>query len=191
MDGKLIVVSGYSGAGKGTVLKEVFRRMPQCVYSVSVTTRQPREGEKDGRDYFFRTPEQFEEMVERDAFLEFARYTSSSYGTPKAWVKENVKAGKIVVLEIEVQGAMQIREKYPQVPLVFITAPDFTELERRLRQRGTETEERIQMRMEAARREQEYVCRYDKVIVNDQVERCADQLERFFIQAPALDADTF
>ena len=137
--GILTVVSGFSGAGKGTLMKRLMEEYDNYALSISVTTRDPRPGEEDGVSYFFRTEEEFDRMVEEDAFLEYARYVKHSYGTPKAYVEEQLDAGKDVLLEIEIQGALQVKEKRPDTLLVFITPPTAEELERRLRGRGTET----------------------------------------------------
>ena len=149
--GILTVVSGFSGAGKGTLMKRLMEEYDNYALSISVTTRDPRPGEEDGVSYFFRTEEEFDRMVEEDAFLEYARYVKHSYGTPKAYVEEQLDAGKDVLLEIEIQGALQVKEKRPDTLLVFITPPTAEELERRLRGRGTETEEVIKGRMERAK----------------------------------------
>ena len=144
--------------------------------SISVTTRDPRPGEEDGVSYFFRTEEEFDRMVEEDAFLEYARYVKHSYGTPKAYVEEQLDAGKDVLLEIEIQGALQVKEKRPDTLLVFITPPTAEELERRLRGRGTETEEVIKGRMERAKEEAQGMDQYDYVLINDDLETCVKQM---------------
>ena len=121
--GVLVVISGFSGAGKGTLMKQLVSRYDQYALSISATTRQPREGEVDGREYFFRTKEEFEEMIAQDALVEYAQYVEHYYGTPKKYVEENLEAGKDVLLEIEIQGALKIREKYPEAILIFVTPP--------------------------------------------------------------------
>ena len=138
--GILTVISGFSGAGKGTIVKRLLEKYPQnYALSISATTRAPRPGEQDGREYFFRSVDCFEKMIENDELLEYARYVSNYYGTPKAYVQEQLKSGRDVILEIEIQGALKIKEKYPDTLLLFVTPPSFEELERRLVGRGTET----------------------------------------------------
>ena len=137
--GILVVVSGFSGAGKGTVMKRLMEKYDDYALSVSATTRKPRPGEEDGREYFFRTRDEFEKLIEEDALLEYARYVENYYGTPRSYVEEQLQAGRNVILEIEIQGAMKIKEKIPEALLVFVTPPTVEELERRLTGRGTET----------------------------------------------------
>ena len=140
--GILVVVSGFSGAGKGTVMKRLMEKYDDYALSVSATTRKPRPGEEDGREYFFRTRDEFEKLIEEDALLEYARYVENYYGTPRSYVEEQLQAGRNVILEIEIQGAMKIKEKIPEALLVFVTPPTVEELERRLTGRGTETDRR-------------------------------------------------
>ena len=130
--GILVVVSGFSGAGKGTVMKRLMEKYDDYALSVSATTRKPRPGEEDGREYFFRTRDEFEKLIEEDALLEYARYVENYYGTPRSYVEEQLQAGRNVILEIEIQGAMKIKEKIPEALLVFVTPPTVEELERRL-----------------------------------------------------------
>lgn len=179
--GILAVVSGFSGAGKGTVMKRLLEKYDDYALSISVTTRQPREGEKDGKDYFFRTREQFEKLIEEDALLEYARYVDNYYGTPRAYVEEQLFAGKNVILEIETQGAMKIKEKMPSAFLVFVTPPSMEELEGRLRSRCTEPEEVIQDRLKVAGRESKLMSEYDYILINDVVEECVDRLHGIFL----------
>lgn len=179
--GILAVVSGFSGAGKGTVMKRLLEKYDDYALSISVTTRQPREGEKDGKDYFFRTREQFEKLIEEDALLEYARYVDNYYGTPRAYVEEQLSAGKNVILEIETQGAMKIKEKMPSAFLVFVTPPSMEELERRLRSRCTEPEEVILDRLKAAGGEAKLMNGYDYILINDTVEDCVDRLHDIFL----------
>lgn len=174
--GLLIVLSGPSGCGKGTVLKRVLEKSPNTVVSVSATTRLPREGETDGKHYFFITRAEFEQKIAEGAFLEYAEYSDNYYGTPKAWVEEHRNAGQNVVLEIEVQGGKQIIERCPDAVSVFLTSPSMEELERRLRGRGTESEEKIQARLERAVWELTQMDAYRYLIVNDEVEAAADRL---------------
>ena len=136
--GILVVVSGFSGAGKGTVMKRLMEKYDDYALSVSATTRKPRPGEEDGREYFFRTRDEFEKLIEEDALLEYAQYVENYYGTPRSYVEEQLQAGRNVILEIEIQGAMKIKEKIPEALLVFVTPPTVEELERRLTGRGTE-----------------------------------------------------
>lgn len=157
-------------------MKRLMEEYDNYALSISVTTRAPRPGEEDGVSYFFRTEEEFDRMVEEDAFLEYARYVKHSYGTPKAYVEEQLDAGKDVLLEIEIQGALQVKEKRPDTLLVFITPPTAEELERRLRGRGTETEEVIKGRMERAKEEAQGMDQYDYVLINDDLETCVKQM---------------
>ena len=175
--GLLMILSGASGAGKGTVLKEYLARHDDTVVSVSVTTRSPRVGEQDGVHYFFRTKEEAERMIAENRFLEHACYNGQYYGTPKEPVEQWLSEGKNVVLEIEVQGAMQVMARCEDYVSVFLTTPSMEELERRLRGRGTEEEAFIQARLEAAQREMQYVDRYQYVVLNDTVENAVSHLE--------------
>ena len=179
--GVLVVISGFSGAGKGTLMKQLVSRYDQYALSISATTRQPREGEVDGREYFFRTKEEFEEMIAQDALVEYAQYVEHYYGTPKKYVKENLEAGKDVLLEIEIQGAMKIKEKIPEALLVFVTPPTVEELERRLTGRGTETAQVIADRLARAGEEAEGMGQYDYILVNDTVEECVDHLHQIIV----------
>ncbi len=174
--GILIVVSGFSGSGKGTVMKELLERYDNYALSVSATTRQPREGEKDGREYFFKTREEFEKMIAKEELIEYARYVNNFYGTPKAYVEEQLAAGKDVILEIEIQGARKVKEKFPDALLLFITPPSVEELRRRLVSRGTETAEVIGERMKRAAEEAEGMGSYDYYVVNDVLETCVEDV---------------
>lgn len=174
--GVLVVISGFSGAGKGTLMKQLVSRYDQYALSISATTRQPREGELDGREYFFKTKEEFEEMIAQDALVEYAQYVEHYYGTPKKYVEENLEAGKDVLLEIEIQGALKIREKYPEAILIFVTPPSGEELRRRLVGRGTETMEVIEKRLRRAMQESEGVEAYDYILVNDNIDTCTEKL---------------
>ncbi len=153
--GCLVIISGFSGAGKGTVVKALMERFDCYALSISATTRQPRPGEENGREYFFKTKEEFEELIRQDALYEYAQYVSNYYGTPKAYVEEQLEAGKDVILEIEVQGALKVKEKNPDALLLFVTPPSAQELKRRLEGRGTETPEVIEERMARAARNRE------------------------------------
>lgn len=179
--GILVVVSGFSGAGKGTVMKRLMEKYDGYALSVSATTRKPRPGEEDGREYFFRTRDEFEKLIEEDALLEYARYVENYYGTPRSYVEEQLQAGRNVILEIEIQGAMKIKEKIPEALLVFVTPPTVEELERRLTGRGTETAQVIEDRLARAGEEAEGMGQYDYILVNDTVEECVDHLHQIIV----------
>ncbi|MGN0475982.1 MAG: guanylate kinase [Ruminococcus sp.] len=168
--GLLVVYSGFSGVGKGTIMKEMLSREESFKLSVSATTREPRPGEVDGREYHFLTKEKFLEMIEKDEFLEYAQYADNYYGTPKKAVEDMLDEGYNVFLEIEVQGGVQIMEKCPDCISIFIVPPSLEVLEQRLRGRGTETEEVIEKRMKTALVEQEYIPKYEFVVKNDLLE---------------------
>ena len=174
--GVLVVVSGLSGAGKGTICKRLLEKYPDYELSVSATSRKPRVGEVNGREYFFITKEKFEEMIREGKLLEHARYVDNYYGTPKQWVEDQLESGKNIMLEIELQGAFQVRDQIPEAVLVFILPPDMEELKRRLINRGTETMEEIEKRLERAAEEMAFIPEYDYVIVNDEVEKSVDML---------------
>ena len=180
--GSLLVLSGLSGAGKGTIVKRLLEKYPDdYVLSISATTRKPREGEVDGREYFFKSKEEFKKMIENDQFLEWANYVDNFYGTPKEWVLDQMQHNKTVILEIEIQGGFQIKEMMPEAVLVFVLPPDMEELERRLRGRGTETEEQIQNRLKRAQEEILFVDRYDYSLVNKTVENSVDLLHNIIL----------
>lgn len=176
--GVLVVVSGFSGAGKGTVMKRLLEKYDNYALSISVTTRKPRPGEEDGREYFFRTKEEFEKYIEDDALIEYAQYVDNYYGTPRFYVEEQLAAGKDVILEIEIQGAMKVKEKNPEAVLVFVTPPTVEELKRRLTERGTETPEVIAERLTRASEEAEGMHNYDYLLLNDVLEDCVDELHQ-------------
>ena len=178
MDNKgiLIVISGFSGAGKGTVVKEILRQYDDYVLSVSMTTRAPRTGERDGVEYFFTTVEKFEETIAAGGLLEYASYCGNYYGTPKAYVENMLASGKNVILEIEVQGGTQIKELFPESLLLFVTPPSAQELENRLRARGTETEEVILQRLARASQEVPYMKDYEYIVINDDLQRCVSDI---------------
>ena len=179
--GVLAVVSGFSGAGKGTVMKRLLEKYDDCALSISVTTRKPREGEVDGRDYFFRTKEEVEAMIEAAELLEYAQYVENYYGTPRSYVEEMLSKGKNVILEIEIQGAMKIKEKIPDTVLIFVTPPTIQELKNRLVGRGTETQDVIESRLKRASEEAEGIESYDYLLVNDVVEDCVDELHEIIL----------
>lgn len=176
-EGILVIVSGPSGAGKSTIINRVAQLRQDIRFSVSVTTRPPRPGETEGVSYYFRTPEQFFELVKMDAFLEHAEYTGCSYGTPAAPVNENLKSGYNVILDIEVQGAAQVMEKRPDAVTIFLCPPSMEELERRLRGRGTDTEEKIRDRLMAAHREYGQAHKYSYIIINDDADTAVKELD--------------
>ena len=179
--GVLAVVSGFSGAGKGTVMKRLLEKYDDCALSISVTTRRAREGEVDGRDYFFRTKEEVEAMIEAAELLEYAQYVENYYGTPRSYVEEMLSKGKNVILEIEIQGAMKIKEKIPDTVLIFVTPPTIQELKNRLVGRGTETQDVIESRLKRASEEAEGIESYDYLLVNDVVEDCVDELHEIIL----------
>lgn len=174
--GILLVLSGFSGSGKGTVVKEVMKKYSDTyALSISATSRQPRPGERDGIEYFFKTREEFEEMIANDELVEYAQYVSNYYGTPKAYVEEQLAAGKDVILEIEIQGALKIKEKFPETLLLFMTPPSADELKDRLVGRGTETMDVVESRLARAVEEAQGIEKYDYLIVNDDLEECVEQ----------------
>ena len=179
--GRLYVFTGPSGAGKGTVLHRLLDEVPGLSLSVSATTRVPRPGEQDGVHYYFISKQAFEQKIAENAFLEYAEYVDNYYGTPERPVEEQLAAGRDVILEIEVQGAMQVHAKRPDAVLVFLTPPSLEELARRLRGRGTESEEKVLKRLEAARRDLEYQAQFDYVVVNDRVENAVGQLKQIVL----------
>ena len=176
--GILMVISGFSGAGKGTLVKKLLSEYDNYALSISMTTRQPREGEEDGREYFFRTREQFEENIAKNGFIEYAQYCGNYYGTPKAYVEEQMQAGKDVILEIEIQGALKVKEKFPDTLLLFVTPPSAKELKNRLIGRGTETMDVIESRLARAVEEAEGIESYDYLVVNDVLEDCVEEVHQ-------------
>jgi len=174
--GVLVIISAPSGTGKGTVIDELLRRRPDFVFSVSATTRAPRPGEVDGVEYCFVTHDRFREMITADMFLEYAEYVGNYYGTPAGPVDECLRSGKTVILDVEVIGAKQVMSKKPEAVTIFIVPPDMTELESRLRGRGTDTEEKLGERLERARHELLEKGHYKHVVVNDNVSRAAGEI---------------
>lgn len=176
--GILTILSGFSGSGKGTLIKRLMEEHDQYALSVSATTRKPREGERDGEAYFFRTREEFERMIQEDALLEYAKYVDNYYGTPKDYVEEKLAEGKDVILEIEIQGALQIKKKRPDTLMLFVTPPNAEILKERLTGRGTETEEVILSRLRRAASEAEGIEQYDYLVINDDLEECVKSLHQ-------------
>lgn len=176
--GILIVVSGFSGAGKGTAMKALMEKYDNYALSISATTRKPREGEVDGREYFFKETEEFEKMIAQEELIEYASYVNNYYGTPKAYVEEQLQKGKDVILEIEIQGALKVKERFPETLLLFITPPSAKVLKERLVGRGTETMDVIESRMARAAEEAEGMGHYDYLIVNDQLDVCVDEMHQ-------------
>ncbi len=174
--GSLVVISGFSGVGKGTVVKTLLSEYPDYQLSISATTRAPRENEQDGREYHFITEEAFRRMIDTNGLIEYTVYCNHYYGTPRSFLEENLRDGKDVILEIEVNGALNIRRLYPDAILIFMTAPSAHDLVDRLSGRGTESEEVILARLQRALTEAESIDRYDYVIVNDTPQTCADRI---------------
>jgi guanylate kinase len=175
--GKVFVITGPSGVGKGTLIERLLERVPQLELSVSATTREPRPGEEAGRDYHFLTPEEFDRRVEAGDFLEHATYSGNRYGTLRGEVERRLSEGRSVVLEIEVQGARQVRVAMPEAVLIFIAPPDPAALRQRLEGRGTDSEEAIERRLRTAEIELEAQAEFPHVIVNDDVQKAAAELE--------------
>lgn len=183
--GLLIVVSGPAGVGKGTVVRRMTEQEKDIVFSVSATSRLPRQGEVDGKNYYFISRESFEDMIKNDQLIEWVEYCNNYYGTPKELVFREIEKGKIVLLEIEVEGAINIKKKYPDCVLCFILPPDFKELENRLRGRKTETEESIRRRLARAKEELQLIDKYDYLILNDSVEDAAKRFQNI-VQAEKM-----
>lgn len=176
--GILVVVSGFSGAGKGTLMKELLRRYDNYALSVSATTRSPRAGEEDGKDYFFVSRERFQEMRQNKELIEYAQYVNHYYGTPRAYVEEKMAQGKDVILEIEIQGALKVKKRFPDALLLFVTPPSAAELKRRLVGRGTETIEVINARLRRAAEEAAGMEAYDYLLINDDLDVCVQQMHQ-------------
>ena len=176
--GILVVVSGFSGAGKGTLMKELLKRYDNYALSVSATTRQPREGEKDGEDYFFVNREYFQQMIEEGRLVEYAQYVNHYYGTPRDYVEKKMAEGKDVILEIEIQGALKVKKRFHDALLIFVTPPSAGELRRRLVGRGTETIEVINARLRRAAEEASGMEAYDYLLINDEIDACVEQMHQ-------------
>ncbi|MBR3368106.1 MAG: guanylate kinase [Lachnospiraceae bacterium] len=182
--GRLFVLSGFSGSGKGTIVKTLLRDHDNYILSVSMTTRAPRDEDREGVTYFFVTKEQFEERIAAGAMMEYARYGDNYYGTPQSFVEEKLAEGYDVILEIEAQGAMQIRKKAPDAVMMFLVTPTAAELERRLVGRGSETQESLTKRLRQAWTELDYIPQYDYMVVNDDLEACAALIHRLVHTRP-------
>ena len=176
--GVLAVISGFSGAGKGTLMKALLEKYDNYALSISATTRNPREGEVDGREYFFVTEDRFKEMMEQDALIEYAQYVNHYYGTPKEYVLSQMEQGKDVLLEIEIQGALKVKERFPEAILIFVMPPNAEELKRRLIGRGTESMDVINARLLRAVEEAEGMDSYDYILINDELSSCTEQLHK-------------
>lgn len=175
--GILTVVSGFSGAGKGTIMKQLLEEHPDTyALSISATTRAPRTGERHGKEYFFVSKEEFERMIREDELIEYAQYVNNYYGTPKDYVQRQLGQGKDVILEIEIQGALKVKEAYPDTLLLFVSPPNAEELKNRLVDRGTEEESVIDMRLSRAWQEAQGVEKYDYFVINDDLSECVQQV---------------
>lgn len=176
--GTLIVISGFSGAGKGTLMKALLDKYDNYALSISATTRKPRTGEIDGKDYFFTTREQFVSMIEKDELIEHASYVDNYYGTPKKYVLQKIAEGKDVLLEIEIQGALKVKEKFPDTVLLFVMPPSAEELKRRLIGRGTESMDIIRARLKRASEEASGMDSYDYILLNDEIDKCVEKMHQ-------------
>lgn len=174
--GLLIVVSGFAGSGKGTLMKRLVEDYEGYALSVSMTTRAPRPGEVHGREYFFVSKEEFEQKIETGGLIEYASYVENYYGTPRDYVEEQMAAGRDVVLEIEIQGALKVKKRFPDAVLIFVLPPSVEELYRRLKNRGTETEDVIRKRMNRAREEAGVIGEYDYIVINDEIDESVRML---------------
>lgn len=174
--GLLIVVSGFAGSGKGTLMNRLVEDYEGYALSVSMTTRNPRPGEVHGREYFFVSKEEFEQKIDEGGLIEYASYVENYYGTPRDYVEEQMAAGKDVLLEIEIQGALKVKKRFPDAVLIFVLPPSVEELYRRLKNRGTETEDVIRKRMCRAREEAGVIGKYDYIVINDEIEESVKTL---------------
>ena len=179
--GFLLVISGPSGCGKGTLCKKILERNEKLIFSVSATTRMPRRGETNGINYFFINKERFSNMIEEKEFLEYANVHGNLYGTPKQFVLEQVEKGEIVILEIDVQGALQVKEAYPEAVFVFLLPPSMSELKNRIKKRGTESEKDIDIRLKNAFEELKFIDEYDYIVINDELIEAVEKTEAIII----------
>lgn len=186
--GLLIVVSGPSGVGKGTVCTALREMLPQLVYSVSVTTRQPRSGEQDGVNYFFKTVAEFKQMIATEQLIEWAQYVGNYYGTPRKFVEDTMAEGKDIILEIDVQGALQVKKSFPDAVFIFLLPPTMDDLRKRIEYRGTESQGVLNQRLAAASEEFKFLDRYDYVVINDEVQQACQRIQSI-ITAEHLRAD--
>lgn len=180
--GILIVVSGFSGAGKGTLMKQLVHAYDNYALSISMTTRAPRPGESDGKEYFFVSKEEFEKQIANEGLVEYACYCDNYYGTPKEYVEKQLQKGKDVILEIEIQGALKIKEQFPTALLMFVMPPSADELKKRLEGRGTESPDIIAKRLKRATEEADGIEKYDFIVINDKLDECVVQMHNL-IQA--------
>jgi guanylate kinase len=178
----LIIFTGPSGVGKGTIVKKLFKDLPNVEFSVSCTTRSQRPGEVEGKNYFFKSKPEFESMIANDELLEWAEFVDNYYGTPKKFVEEKLSQGKDVFLEIEVQGALQVMQKCPQAVSIFLAPPRFSDLEERLRKRGTETEDVMLERLKKAKEEMGFMGRFTYVVTNDDVDEAVETIRALILQ---------
>lgn len=183
--GKLIVVSGFAGVGKGTVVKKLVSEYGYSL-SVSATTRAPREGEVDGREYYFKSVDEFRNLIDYNGFIEWAQYVDNYYGTPRKFVEQEMNAGRDVILEIEVQGAMNVKQQYPDALLIFIAPPSADTLRDRLVGRGTETEEVVAKRMRRAAEESHEMKQYEFIVVNDDIDECVSTVHSIIVGQKCL-----
>ncbi|MDI6604643.1 MAG: guanylate kinase [Thermoanaerobacteraceae bacterium] len=179
--GLLIVLSGPSGAGKGTIAKALLKNENNIKLSISTTTRKPRVGETDGKNYFFTTVDKFKNLIEEDKLLEWAKVYDNYYGTPKDFVLKNIEEGFDVILEIDIQGALKVKDKFPEGVFVFILPPSMEELKNRIKKRGTETEEEILKRFKCAYEEINFVSRYNYVVINDDVDNAVEKIKAIIV----------
>lgn len=182
-NGILVVISGFSGAGKGTLVKKLIEKYDNYALSISMTTRDKREGENDGEHYFFVSHEKFEKTIKENGLLEYASYCGNYYGTPRAYVEKKISEGKDVILEIEVQGALQIKKKFPNTLLLFVTPPTADDLYNRLKGRNTETDEQIHRRLSRAKEEVLWINKYDFLVINDKLDECVEELNNMILAA--------
>lgn len=190
--GKLVVISGFSGVGKGTVVRRLMELFDHYTVSVSMTTRKPRENEVHGVSYFFVENHEFEKMIREGGFYEYAGYQGRYYGTPKMFVDENREKGLDVILEIEVQGALQVKKRFPETVMIFVTTKNAAEMEKRLTNRNTESYEQITGRLKAAITEAEHMSSYDYVVINDKLDDCVETLEKIIMtgeEGPRFDPE--